>query len=138
MLDSLLDHHKRSSNQVEFGGRARQRARRNWTIEAKGRLVAAMLAPGANVSEIARKNEISRQHLYLWRRAALKGTLPLPTMGNGRDPATVDVVRAPSRAKSRSPAPAVEIEVAGFLLRVYPDTDPDFLANLVHALKDSR
>ena len=43
--------------------------RRRWSDEAKGRMVAESYAPGAVVSEVARQNDISPQHLFAWRRA---------------------------------------------------------------------
>jgi transposase-like protein len=132
MLDSPLDQ-KRSSDRVRLSGRAPQRARRNWTREAKGRLVAAILTPGANVSEIARENQISRQHLYLWRKEALSGRLPLPAPFNGHVPN--EKVKAPRRAKS---AVAVEIEVPGFTVRIYPEADPELLAKIVQILRGSK
>jgi transposase-like protein len=133
MFDPPFDYEP-SSKRVEHAERVRQRARRNWTTEAKGRLVVAMLTPGANVSEIARENEISRQHLYLWRRAALAGRLPLPAPFNSWS-------RGPSEAgkpsRSTKPAAAVEIEVPGFIVRVYPEADPVLLAKIVQILKGS-
>jgi transposase len=134
MFDSPLDH-KPSSDRVDLRGRAPQRPRRNWTKEAKGSLVAAMLSPGANVSEIARKHEISRQHLYLWRRAALTGKLPLPAPC--QDHASLDVAKPLRRIKPDLPAPTVEIEVSGIVVRVYPDADLELLANIMQVLKTS-
>ena len=140
MFDPPFDH-KPSADRVEQGGRAHQRprARRNWTREAKGRLVAAMLTPGANVSEIAREHEISRQHLYLWRRAALTGALPLPAARacEARNQAPADAAKTPRRANPEASESAVEIHVSGLMVRVYPDTDLALLANILQALKAS-
>ena len=44
--------------------------RRRWSEEDKRRIVAESYAPGAVVSEIARRHEISPQHLFAWRKAA--------------------------------------------------------------------
>ena len=52
--------------------------RRRWSDEAKGRMVAESYAPGAVVSEVARQNDISPQHLFAWRKAARAGLLSLP------------------------------------------------------------
>jgi transposase len=52
--------------------------RRRWTDEAKGRIVAESYAPGAVVSEVARRHDISPQHLFVWRKAARAGLLSLP------------------------------------------------------------
>ena len=38
--------------------------RRRWSDESKGRMVAESYAPGAVVSEVARQNDISPQHLF--------------------------------------------------------------------------
>ena len=52
--------------------------RRRWSDEAKGRIVAESYAPGAVVSEVARRHDISAQHLFAWRKAARTGFLSLP------------------------------------------------------------
>src|SRR2546426_9198838 len=52
--------------------------RRRWSDEAKGRIVAESYAPGAVVSEVARRHDISAQHLFAWRKAARSGLLSLP------------------------------------------------------------
>lgn len=44
--------------------------RRRWGSEEKAGIVAAMMVPGAKVSEIARRHGISRALLYTWRREA--------------------------------------------------------------------
>jgi transposase len=38
-----------------------------WSVEAKGRIVAESYAPGAVVSEVARRHDMSSQHLFLER-----------------------------------------------------------------------
>src|SRR5262249_13199264 len=52
--------------------------RRRWSDEVKGRIVAESYAPGAVVSEVARRHGISPQHLFVWRKAARSGVLNLP------------------------------------------------------------
>ena len=44
--------------------------RRCWSDDAKGRIVAESYAPGAVVSAVARRHDISPQHLFAWRKAA--------------------------------------------------------------------
>jgi transposase len=52
--------------------------RRRWSEEEKGRIVAESYAPDAAVSEVARRHEISPQHLFAWSKAARDGQLTLP------------------------------------------------------------
>src|SRR3546814_15285937 len=66
-----------SSFESNGNGRARPmevipagRERRQWTPEAKARIIAESMAPRANVEDIARRNDILPQQLYAWRRAA--------------------------------------------------------------------
>jgi len=44
--------------------------RRRWSAAAKERIVMAAMAPGANVSAIARNNGLSPQQVFAWRRKA--------------------------------------------------------------------
>jgi Transposase len=44
--------------------------RRKWSSDEKARIVFESLLPGANVSAVARRNGISPQHLFGWRREA--------------------------------------------------------------------
>src|ERR1700693_2054756 len=52
--------------------------RRNWPAEVKARIVAESLAPGAQVSDIARRHGIRPQQLFGWRRGARAGRLAMP------------------------------------------------------------
>jgi transposase len=52
--------------------------RRRWSAAEKARLVAAMSEPGAVVTEIARRAEVSASLLYRWRRD-LRGARETPT-----------------------------------------------------------
>ena len=44
--------------------------RRRWSEDDKVRIIVESLKPGANVSEVARRNGLSPQQLFGWRRAA--------------------------------------------------------------------
>jgi transposase len=44
--------------------------RRGWSSDEKARIVMESLRPGANVSEVARRNGLSPQQLFAWRRKA--------------------------------------------------------------------
>lgn len=46
-------------------------ARRNWPDETKARIVEEALAPGVNVSALARRYGMSPSQLFGWRRKAI-------------------------------------------------------------------
>jgi transposase len=48
--------------------------RRQFSKEAKGRIVGETLVPGAVVSEIARRHGLAPQQLFTWRRQARRAT----------------------------------------------------------------
>jgi transposase len=47
-------------------------ARRQWSAEAKLRIVAASFELGANIAQIARTNELLPQQLYAWRHDSMR------------------------------------------------------------------
>jgi transposase len=50
-------------------------ARRRWTLEEKGRIVAESYAASRQVSATARRNGLSASQLFTWRRQARDGRL---------------------------------------------------------------
>lgn len=52
--------------------------RRGWNDEAKGRIVAEAIAPGAVIADVARRHDLAPQHLSNWIRAARDGRFALP------------------------------------------------------------
>ena len=52
--------------------------RRRWSVEEKLAVVMASLEPGAVVSTVARRFDVTRQQVYDWRRAARRGDLGTP------------------------------------------------------------
>ena len=44
--------------------------RRRWPMDEKARILEEAMAPGAVVSEVARRHGMSPQHLFTWRRQA--------------------------------------------------------------------
>ena len=72
--------------------------RRQWSSDEKARIVMESLRPGANISDVARRNGLSPQQLFGWRRQAhalfKEGAETRPA-----DRAAIAPVRQPSRRK---------------------------------------
>jgi transposase len=93
--------------------------RRRWSGEAKGRIVAEAIAPGAVIADVARRHDIAAQQLWNWIRAARAGRLVLP--GDGL-PAFVPVVSVESDRASAATqevrSPAIELVIGAVTVRV--------------------
>ncbi len=111
--------------------------RRRWSDEVKGRIVAESFAPGAVASEVARRHDISPQHLFAWRKAARAGVLSLPAEAA---PLFVPVVTEPiyegARVATVAGAPGViTIEIGGAVVRAARGVDPAWLRDVLRAVK---
>jgi transposase len=116
--------------------------RRQWSDDDKARIVAETLQPGAVVTEVARRWQVCPQQVFGWRRQARKATQAEPS------PAALEFVPivpeappampdpAPS-ATPRSSAPAIEVKLAGAVLRVPPGTDAALLTAVLRAVRAS-
>jgi transposase len=99
--------------------------RRRWSAEEKARIVEETLAPGARVSEVARRWQLCSQQVFGWRRAAFRAVATIRTPPPDFVPLVTDVTRpAPvQRATPPSTAPAIEVKLAGAVVRVAAGMD---------------
>ncbi|PVE20598.1 IS66 family insertion sequence hypothetical protein [Microvirga sp. KLBC 81] len=108
--------------------------RRRWSADEKARILEEALAPGAIVSEVARRHGMSPQHLFTWRRQAKReaGDHPL---------AFTPVVVAPDTPQSIPAAcreAVIEIVVEGAVIRVPHSVDGATLTTVLQTLKSVR
>jgi transposase len=108
--------------------------RRRWSEEEKGRIVAASLAPGAVVSEVARQHDLVPQHLFAWRKAAREGRLVLPAE-ESRLFVPILVERQERVGSARPGATSITIEIGGAVVRAERGIDAGFLAEVLRAVK---
>lgn len=86
--------------------------RRRWSDKAKGRIVAEAIAPGAVISDVARRHDLVPQHLWNWIKAAREGRFALP--GDGV-PAFVPVMCEPAQDVRCA---AIELVIGAVTVRV--------------------
>jgi len=119
--------------------------RRRWSRDEKARMVEETLAPGAVVSEVARRHGVAQSLLFTWRRLARladptgrDGSILLPVEIDAMAPSPVSAVVRPTRPASsgRRPKPGViEIELgSGSRVRVDNDVDADALRRVLGVL----
>jgi transposase len=106
--------------------------RRRWSSADKARIVAETLAPGAVVSDVARRHGLTPQQLFTWRRQARRRA----AMSDARvsfAPVVVDT----SLPAARTPAceNRIEIALAGALIHVPSGVDAGTLATVLRALR---
>ncbi|MGH9477550.1 MAG: transposase [Terriglobales bacterium] len=117
--------------------------RRRWTSEEKGRIVAETLVAGIPVAEVARRHDMSSQHLFHWVRAAREGRLALPAEacpGSEGIRFVPIVAETEQRANSlhsrgRVAEVAIEIAVQDFVVRAVPGIDLRLLVDVLRAAK---
>ena len=112
------------------------RRRRDWSEDHKARAVAESCAPGAVVSEVARRWQVSPQHLFTWRRRARAAARRAATAGALSFVPVVADAPAPAAELDRS-QPAIEVEVAGAVVRVPSGADAVLLTAVLRALRAS-
>jgi transposase len=120
-------------------------------MEDKAQILEETLAPGAVVSEVARRHGLTPQQVFTWRRQARR----MRPAGDARGtPVFVPAVMESSRAEAVSlPAPAaqnpnrrharkpddlagmIEVVIAGVKIRVGRGADAKTLAAVIAALK---
>lgn len=137
--------------------------RRRWSSDEKAHIVEESLRPGANVSEVARRNGLSPQQLFSWRRAAhalfQEGADATPadrtedspapgqrrmdrhvrlSGGGGETPAFAPVVIAAASPSSPPPQAApgtVEIAVGDTVVRVIGQVETSVLMAVLRAVR---
>lgn len=150
MHEAMLDARQEGGSYRRIEVITGQRRRRQWTAEEKARIVAESFEEGANISEVARRNGVSRGLLTVWRHkfataAGLQapGFVPVRITSES-SPATANEPDRPASAHEAPPqtAPppgkpggAIEIEMNGARIRVEPGVELATLSTVLSALR---
>jgi len=133
------------------------RRRRSWSESEKARVIAESAAPEANVSDVARRNGVSRGLLTVWRRQArselrreigagafaeVRVDDGVMAAANGETtivdgPTSRTAVVAESGASAFA-AERIEIAIADATVRVPTNVDSRTLARVLAALRSTR
>jgi transposase len=138
MLKSMHDADRYDAYQrveVITGGRRR----RAWSDDEKARIVAESADPDVNISEVARRNGVSRGLLTVWRRLArvsstdVEPFVRLQIEGSVAEEGTVASGLTPAMVDDR-----IEIQIGDATVRVPVGVDAKTLTNVVAALRSAR
>jgi len=127
-------HRERSMEAVGFVELlAAPAAKRRWSDEAKGRMVAETLVPGVTVNEVARRHGLKANHLSSWRTLARKGKLVVPDVAGTQfaapvaspmvvptvpTTASIDLIMGPLTVRLDAATPAARVVELAVALRV--------------------
>ena len=130
-LDLTLDPKPPAARRIEVISGAG--GRRRWSDEEKARAIEESLAPGAIVSQVARRHGVTPQQLFTWRREARQKAaessppfVPAIVGGGGA------LERAP---KAETPAtPVMELEIGDAHVWIWRDADIGMATAILRAL----
>ena len=153
MANAMLDARQEGDSYRRVEVITGERRRRRWTSEEKARIAAESFEEGANISEVARRNDVSRGLLTVWRRqvaAAVAGKaqnfVPIQIgaeSDGGRAGASACISPVQMKpleiaAPQAKVCGVVEIEMNGARIRVEPVVDPATLSMVLSALRGIR
>jgi len=106
--------------------------RRRWSTDAKAAIVAESFAPGASVSAVARRHDVSPSLLFLWRRQATRAQLA-ERGDRGTRPGFVPVAISGCGGPGEEQA-AIEIDLGAVRIRVRGTVDRQALCEVLAAV----
>ena len=122
--------------------------RRRFSLEQKQAIVAAAFAPGAVVSEVARRADVCASLIYRWRRELVRArggfaeVVVAPTLddrGDGGSPGCLPALPLVEAARSDAAAvttAAIEIDFSGSSrVRIPASVPPELAAAVIAALR---
>lgn len=117
--------------------------RRRWSDDEKARVLEETMQPGAVISEVARRNDLTPQQLFTWRRQARRTAARLAMVdAPAFVPAVIDDRGAasltPTAEAAVKPPPVLELEIGGSSVWVWREADVGLVTAVVRALKSGR
>ena len=117
-----------------------RRRRRDWSDAEKARILAESAEPEVNISEVARRNGVSRGLLNVWRRKARLASSERPLFVQLR---LDDAVEARAEAIEQPrvvarPAERIEVTIAGAKVSVPVGVDAATLERVLAAVRSTR
>lgn len=114
--------------------------RRRWSAATKDRIVAEAMAPGANVSAVARSHGLTPQQVFTWRRDAVRRARQAESAAETAF-AVVEIDEQPPSSDAIGDAGAgadvVELTVGDVTLRIGPSVPASRVRDLLRAVRSA-
>jgi transposase len=107
-------------------------AKRRWSDEAKGRIVAETLVAGVTVNEVARQHGMKANHLSAWRTLARQGKLVVPEIVGAEFDTPVALIQPVEPPITTA---SIDLVIGPVTVRLDAATPAARVAELVMALK---
>jgi transposase len=112
------------------------RRNRSWPEALKREIVAASFAPGGSVSAVARRYDVNANQVFGWRKLYRDGVLaPANPTGPSLVPVTVTAAQGDDALPASRAAETIEIELAGYRVRVGSGVDGKALRRVLDLLE---
>jgi transposase len=115
--------------------------RRRWSAAEKAAVVKETLAPGARVSDVARRWQVDPQQVYRWRHQDGVTHCKTTYRSHAAEPAFVPIVTEAMAVGEAAPAASttavIEIKLAGAVVRVVSGLDDAHLTAVLRAIRAS-
>ena len=143
--DAMRKHSHKDADYRRVEVIAGQKRRRDWTTEEKAEILAATMAPGATVTDVARRFEVSRALLWTWRGKAMAELaaemgsrfVPLRVGGEAKSTAVVLEPIPPPLGRDQ-PAGSIEVAIGQARVRVEGAVDPEVLRQMLGLIGSGR
>ena len=116
--------------------------RRKWDPDVKADIIMEAVAPGAVISQVARRHEVSPQELFGWLRDARKAA---QASAAAFVPVVIEAAPAPEAPgprpklrRRRTGDGLIELEIDGVSVRVGRGAEAKTVAAVIRALKGAR
>lgn len=110
--------------------------RRHRSKGERVRIALESMMPGASVTAVARKHDVTRWQVYDWRRQVKDGRLTVPE-DMAALPAFAKLVVEPEERPASAPAPdeRIEVVVGDIVVRARAGTDQEHLVRVLRAAR---
>lgn len=109
--------------------------RRRWDDETRLRILSEAFSAGANISQVARRHDVSTGQIYTWRRKLLEASAaPAPASSDPGFAEAVMVEDGPSARPDLPPVIIVDL-ARGRRLNIFASASPALVAAALKALR---